>query len=480
MAPTLRSALCLLSALALAAACDHHAHHVHDHVHDHAHGHVAAEMRALEAEASSKATTTEYVCPVCGMSSMYADYANENYVALEHGQRVYTCGMAARAFGDYSFSSTDTAYLAANVAEFVVNATAADDYAECEDSCTECADGLYDPVDGTQVTTSNYHYVCLSKGQKIYFASLANKNTYLSKVNQDVRYLVEDVVCAGSTCSDATQITTLSAAAAAMEPDLASSSGSSDTTTAPSTSSEDGTASSTTTTTTEEDTSSGFCSGEGSVMFNGFQSTINGSCVKLLFQPWVLNSAVKYAFGFIGCFLVALFNEYLARARETVRQRLLMARKQRPLDKLHRMQCKALLAGLYMVQMAIAYFAMLVVMTYETGLFIALLLGFGAGFLLFKNFDRDVTDERGVWRFTDPSTAALRVGGMSCMANCGNTVEKALNAVPGVTNAFVAFDERTAYAAGTAQYGELVEAIEAVGFTVDTEASASRQGSSCA
>jgi len=465
----LRSAVCVLAALAVAgvAACEHHAHQ------HHAMGHDGAVMRALEADASSKSTTTAYTCPVCGMTSTYADYNNENYVALTHGQRVYTCGMAARTFTDYSFKSTDTAYLAANMAAYVVNATATDDYSDCEDACTECADGLYDPISGEQVTTDNYHYVCLLKGQKIYFASLANKNTYLSNVNQEVRYAVNTSVCADSTCSDATQITTLSAAAAAMVPEIESSSGSGE-----SSSSATTTSGSADTGASTAESDSPFCSGEGSVMFNGFQSTIDGSCVKLLFQPWVLNTAVKYAFGFIGCFLIALLNEFLVKARETVRQRLLVARKLRPLDKLHKMQCKALLAVLYMVQMTIAYFAMLVVMTYETGLFIALLLGFGMGFLLFKNFDQDVSDERGVWRFTDPSTVSIRVGGMSCMANCGTTVEKSLSSVPGVTNAFVAFDERTAYVAGSAAMSDLVEAVEAVGFTVDT--SNPPTGSTCA
>lgn len=449
----MRTSLCLWGAASLlVASASAHAHHHELHqIHD---------MHAMEAHrdlASSSVSSTDYVCPVCGMSTLDSGYDNENYVTMANGQKIYSCGMAARSFSAYDFDVTDTAYLAANMAEFIVNQTDTETYADCENTCAECADGISDPVSGDAVTTANYVYVCLNNGQKIYFASQDNKNSYLASVNTKVRYLVEDVICSGATCSDATNITTLSPAAQSFVADYSSASASG--TTSASTSSA--------TTDSDTSTSSGFCTGQGSVMFNGFQTSIHGSCVMLLFQPWVLNSAVKYAFGFIGCFLIALLNESLVKGREVVRQRLLQARKLRPHDKFHKMQCKLMLAVLYMIQMTIAYFAMLVVMTYETGLFVALIAGFGAGFLLFKNLDVDITDERGSWRFTDPSTVRIQVEGMSCMKNCGTTVENALKNTPGVTDAVVEFDERAAYVSGSAQYSDLVAAIEAVGFTAE-------------
>ncbi|GMF17293.1 unnamed protein product [Phytophthora lilii] len=420
-------------------------------------------MHAMQARALAAAnSTTDYTCPVCGMSTMDSGYDNDNYVTLAHGQTVYTCGMAARSFDAYAFEVTDTAYLAANMAEFIVNQTDADTYAKCTSTCTECADGINDPVSGDKVTTDNFVYVCLKNGQKIYFASQDNKNSYLTSVNSKPRYLVDSVICSGATCSDATNITTLSPAAQSFVADFSSASASGTT------------SSSSAATESDSSTSSGFCTGQGSVMFNGFQTSIHGSCVMLLFQPWVLNSGVKYAFGFIGCFLIALLNESLVKGREVVRQRLLTARKLRPHDKFHKMQCKLTLAVLYMIQMTIAYFAMLVVMTYETGLFIALIAGFGAGFLLFKNLDQDITEERGSWRFTDPSTVRIQVEGMSCMKNCGTTVENALKNTPGVTDAVVEFDERAAYVSGSAQYSDLVAAIEGVGFTAEVNNQAGR------
>ncbi|KAE9000859.1 hypothetical protein PR003_g18571 [Phytophthora rubi] len=169
-------------------------------------------------------STEDYTCPVCGMSTKDMGYDNLSHIGFKHGQTVYTCGMAARSFDDYDFKVTDTSYLATNVAEFIVNSTDATTYAECSDSCDECADGIKDPVTGDDVTTSNYQYVCLNNGQKIYFASAASKNEYLSNVNSEPRYLVDSIICESETCSEAENITVLSAAAQAFVPDLSTSS----------------------------------------------------------------------------------------------------------------------------------------------------------------------------------------------------------------------------------------------------------------
>jgi solute carrier family 31 (copper transporter), member 1 len=351
-----------------------------------------------------------------------------------------------------------------------------------------------DPISGAPVTADSFKIVCLENGQKIYFASDTTRTAYLSKVNQEVRSSVLNIMCKNAVCDDAQQIQTLSAAAKAFDPSSVQDAaivggGNSNASPSPAAGKQNSTSNANTpssqTTAPSSDTvtdatntntavasSSGFCSGEGSVMFNGFSSTIHGSCVRLFFQPWVLNSALKYVLGFFGCLLLALANEYLVMFREHLRQQLLIARKGRPDDKVHRLSCKALLSFLYMVQMSVAYFAMLVVMTYETGLFIALILGFGAGFVLFKDFDVDVTNERGVWRFTDPSVVRIQVEGMSCMANCGTTVENALAGVDGVTKVHVEFSEKCAYVAGSAPLAKLIDMIEAVGFTARVESHA--------
>ncbi|CAI5736796.1 unnamed protein product [Hyaloperonospora brassicae] len=173
--------------------------------------------------ASGSSPGGDFRCPVCGMSTQDMGYNNLNHVGLEHGQIVYTCGMEPRPFDDYKTDHTDTSYLAANVAEFIVNSTAATAFAECADTCDACADGIRDPVTGAAVTTANYHYVCLVNGQKIYFASAASQNEYLSNVNTEPRYLVDSVVCENNTCADAESITELSAAAQAFVPELSTS-----------------------------------------------------------------------------------------------------------------------------------------------------------------------------------------------------------------------------------------------------------------
>lgn len=182
---------------------------------------------SMDMSSSSTSTSDEdYTCPVCGMSTKDMGYDNENHISFANGQTVYTCGMAARSFDDYSFDVTDTSYLAANVAEFIVNSTDASAYAECADSCDECANGIKDPVTGDDVTTDNYQYVCLTNGQKIYFASTDSKTKYLENVNSEPRYLVDSIICENEACSDADNITVLSAAAQAFVPDLSASSSS--------------------------------------------------------------------------------------------------------------------------------------------------------------------------------------------------------------------------------------------------------------
>ena len=92
--------------------------------------------------ASLAMSSTDYTCPVCGMSTLDSGYDNENYVTMMHGQKVYSCGMAARPFPAYSSDLTDTAYLGANMAEFIINQTDVDAYAKCTSACNECVDGI--------------------------------------------------------------------------------------------------------------------------------------------------------------------------------------------------------------------------------------------------------------------------------------------------------------------------------------------------
>ncbi|KAL8003825.1 putative Ctr copper transporter [Plasmopara halstedii] len=174
--------------------------------------------------------------------------------------------------------------------------------------------------------------------------------------------------------------------------------------------------------------SDNFCNGAGSVMFNGFQLAIGGdaSCLMVLFQPWVISSAVKYAFAFIGVVLLAISLEGFGELRELVQTRLyrnygvvssqtdytsmttphmsssramsldLIVSKSGRLPDAHfsimrrlPLWCKVLLSVMYMVHLCLGYWIMLIIMTYETLMFVAVIIGVGLGFVIFKDTDAD-------------------------------------------------------------------------------------------
>ncbi|TDH67085.1 hypothetical protein CCR75_005346 [Bremia lactucae] len=177
--------------------------------------------------------------------------------------------------------------------------------------------------------------------------------------------------------------------------------------------------------------SNDFCTGTGSVMFNGFQLAIGGdaSCLMILFQPWVTSSAVKYAFAFLGVVLLAISLEGFGELRDYLQARLhrdygivssqtdyvsvstpLVASGRHShninqnsftqktgrvpdaqLSIMRRLPvwCKLLLAVMYMLHLCLGYWIMLIIMTYETLMFVAVIVGVGLGFIIFKNTDAD-------------------------------------------------------------------------------------------
>ncbi|CCI46244.1 unnamed protein product [Albugo candida] len=161
----------------------------------------------------------------------------------------------------------------------------------------------------------------------------------------------------------------------------------------------------------------------GFVMFDGFQTAFgkDAFCAMLLFKPFVLTSGLKYAFAFIGVVLLAMSLEVLEMYRERT-QRFLFSKYGRTINqgvymsmdtpasayKSRKVQsfgndaedikiirklplwCKGIAAVLYMVAITIAYFLMLIIMMYESLFFIAVIIGLGLGFALFKDTQADV------------------------------------------------------------------------------------------
>jgi hypothetical protein len=161
-------------------------------------------------------------------------------------------------------------------------------------------------------------------------------------------------------------------------------------------------------------------------MFNGFQIAIGGkqSCALLLFQPWIISSAVKYAFSFISVVLLAISLEGIAKVREYVEKKFYLENSKVSSTQTSYLEfdtptnyfsarlkdassdlagkdskvkiirsipfwCRVLLATLYMIAISVAYFLMLIIMMYETSYFIAVILGLGLGFFLFKDTEAD-------------------------------------------------------------------------------------------
>ncbi|RHY96989.1 hypothetical protein DYB26_010100 [Aphanomyces astaci] len=160
-----------------------------------------------------------------------------------------------------------------------------------------------------------------------------------------------------------------------------------------------------------------FCD-HASVMFDGFQSSIGRTCVKLWFQPWVLSSGVSYALGFVGIVLLGIFLEWFGEYREGMEELFIrnygitdtsnvLADPTYPKTAMTTLipstpggiqtvttctlptWCTVALTCMYMLALVVGYMIMLVAMVYDSGLFVACILGLGIGFYLFKDTEAD-------------------------------------------------------------------------------------------
>lgn len=113
-----------------------------------------------------------------------------------------------------------------------------------------------------------------------------------------------------------------------------------------------------------------------SVMQNGFQiAGWNKNCILFLFRGWNVDSPVKYVFMLIGVICMGLLNGALAYARHRLMN---YARRNSSL-----LVKQTWLSLVYGIQIVLAYWMMLLVMTYETLIFIALIVGLVTGYFIF-------------------------------------------------------------------------------------------------
>lgn len=112
------------------------------------------------------------------------------------------------------------------------------------------------------------------------------------------------------------------------------------------------------------------------VMQNGFQVANGGDrCITFLFKNWNVDTHAKYAGMLVGVFLMGFVNGFLVYLRHRL-LKLNLGGSSLVLNQIY-------LSLVYGVQIVIAYWIMLLVMTYETGLFIVLIFGLVFGYFLF-------------------------------------------------------------------------------------------------
>ena len=130
-----------------------------------------------------------------------------------------------------------------------------------------------------------------------------------------------------------------------------------------------------------ESSSDAFCTGPGRVMMSGFQSSKGGNCVLYLFQGAVVDTEAKYVVAIVSTVAMGAAVELIRHVRALVRRRLATVATS-PL-------VQDVVSGvLYAVQMTLAYWLMLLVMLYESGLFVAVVGGLAVGHVVTAQLQR--------------------------------------------------------------------------------------------
>ncbi|CAM8963473.1 unnamed protein product [Rhodiola kirilowii] len=123
-----------------------------------------------------------------------------------------------------------------------------------------------------------------------------------------------------------------------------------------------------------------------------------GKKVTILFDSWRTDSWTSYALSLLACFLVAAFYQYLEDRRIKLKLLTSPSRGSDPLthpllQKLHGGRAKSVLrfagAVMFAVNSAIGYMLMLAVMSFNWGVFLAIVVGLAVGFGVFRSVDEE-------------------------------------------------------------------------------------------
>ena len=112
-----------------------------------------------------------------------------------------------------------------------------------------------------------------------------------------------------------------------------------------------------------------------------------GKDVTLLFDWWRTDSWPRYALSLLACFLFSLFYQYLEDRR--LRFNSAADRLSHPLLSKIGHTWRLASAALFGFNAAIGYLLMLAVMSFNGGVFLAVVLGISVGYLLFRAGDDD-------------------------------------------------------------------------------------------
>nr|XP_009595650.1 copper transporter 5 [Nicotiana tomentosiformis]XP_016504529.1 PREDICTED: copper transporter 5 [Nicotiana tabacum] len=132
-----------------------------------------------------------------------------------------------------------------------------------------------------------------------------------------------------------------------------------------------------------------------------------GNKVTLLFDFWKTNSWLSYALALLACFIVSVFYQYMEDRRQRFKILSSNSKKNYPSPPSNAAVNTPLLysfptvggewnwarfatAILFGINSAIGYMLMLAIMSFNGGVFVAVVLGLSIGYLLFRTGEEDV------------------------------------------------------------------------------------------
>ncbi|GAV64786.1 Ctr domain-containing protein [Cephalotus follicularis] len=116
-----------------------------------------------------------------------------------------------------------------------------------------------------------------------------------------------------------------------------------------------------------------------------------GKDVTLLFDSWETDSWASYSLSLVACFLFSTFYQYLEDRRIRFKAYAISSSSSNPqlraplLRKLGRLSLvKLYIAALFGVNSALGYLLMLAIMSFNGGVFLAIVLGLSVGYFFFR------------------------------------------------------------------------------------------------